>query len=306
MASMSIVEVTDFHKSYGKLKAVDGISFAVEEGEIFGLLGPNGAGKTTTVECIEGLRSFDAGSITVLGMNPQTQGQQLRKRIGMQLQESALPADIKTWEALDLYASFYDTAIDWKPLVQQIGLEEKLKTPFSKLSGGQKQRLYIALALVNDPQIVFFDELTTGLDPQSRRVMWDLVREVRDRGKTVVLTTHFMEEAEILCDRLLIIDMGRIIAAGTPESLVRDQGLDIRVLFTSTAELQSDAFAGLPSVTGFTQDGRRYVVTGKGDLLIKEIIDHLVAEDIPFRDIRSEHPNLEDVFLASTGRHIRE
>lgn len=300
------IQATDLTKIYGKTAGCREVSFEVKEGEIFGLLGPNGAGKTTTVECIEGLRTFDSGSIAVLGMNPQTHGQQLRKHVGMQLQESALPADIKTWEALDLYASFYDTPIDWKPLMQQIGLEEKLNTRFSKLSGGQKQRLYIALALVNDPQIVFFDELTTGLDPQSRRVMWDLVREVRDRGKTVVLTTHFMEEAEILCDRLLIIDMGKIIAAGTPESLVRDQGLDIRVLFTSTAKLSPDAFAGLPSVTGFAQEGTRYVVTGKGDLLIKDVIDHLVAESIPFRDIRSEHPNLEDVFLASTGRHIRE
>jgi ABC-2 type transport system ATP-binding protein len=306
MPNMPILEVNDFHKSYKKLKAVDGISFSVEENEIFGLLGPNGAGKTTTVECIEGLRTFDSGSISVLGLDPQTHGQQLRKRIGMQLQESALPGDIKTWEALDLYSSFYDTAIDWKPLVQQIGLEEKLNTRFSKLSGGQKQRLYIALALVNDPEIVFFDELTTGLDPQSRRVMWDLVREIRDRGKTIVLTTHFMEEAETLCDHLLIIDMGKIIAAGTPENLVREQGLDVRILFTSTGKLGPDTFADLPSVSSFTQEGRRCAVSGKGDLLIKEVIDHLAAENIPFRDIRSEHPNLEDVFLAITGRRIRE
>ncbi len=303
---MPIVKITNLHKSYGSLKAVDDISFTVEPREIFGLLGPNGAGKTTTIECIEGLRPFESGEISVLNMNPKTKGSELRRRIGMQLQESALPNDIKVWEAMDLYASFYESSIKWNPLLDQLGLHEKKNTRFSKLSGGQKQRLYIALALVNDPEVVFFDELTTGLDPQARRTMWDLVREVRDRGKTVVMTTHFMEEAETLCDRLLIIDHGHIVADGTPENLIQEQQLENRVIFSSNAGLAEDTFVSLPSFRRFEKDGKRYIISGHGDQLIKEVIDFLAMKKIPFQDIRSEHPNLEDVFLTLTGRKIRE
>ena len=303
---MSIVKVTKLNKSYGSLKAVDGISFSVEPCEIFGLLGPNGAGKTTTLECIEGLRSFNSGKISVLNMNPETEGHALRKRIGMQLQESALPDDIKVWEAMDLYASFYKSPIDWHPLLDQLGLREKKNARFSRLSGGQKQRLYIALALVNDPEVFFFDELTTGLDPQARRTVWDLVREVRDRGKTVVLTTHLMDEAETLCDRLIIIDHGHIIAEGTPDSLIREQQLESRVLFSSDAELADDTFSSIPSVRRFEKTDKRYVISGHGDLLIKEVIDFMVEHNIHFQDIRSEHATLEDVFLSLTGRRIRE
>ncbi len=303
---MAIVEVTNLNKSYGSLKAVDGLSFSVEPHEIFGLLGPNGAGKTTTLECIEGLRSFNSGKISVLNMNPDTEGPELRRRIGIQLQESALPDDIKVWEAMDLYASFYKSSIVWHPLLDKLGLSEKKNARFSRLSGGQKQRLYIALALVNDPEVVFFDELTTGLDPQSRRTMWDLVREVRDQGKTVILTTHFMDEAEMLCDRLIIIDHGRIIAEGTPESLIRKQQLENRVVFTSNAELADDTFNSISSIQRFEKENKRYVISGHGDLLIKEVIDFMVEHKIHFQDIRSEHPTLEDVFLTLTGRSIRE
>jgi ABC-2 type transport system ATP-binding protein len=303
---MAVVEVNGLKKSYGEIKAVDGIDFAVEHGEIFGLLGPNGAGKTTTIECLEGLREYDSGTVAVLGMNPAKDGSELRKRIGMQLQESALPDDIKVWEALDLYASFYANPIDWKPLVERIGLAPKTKSRFSTLSGGQKQRLYIALALLNDPEVVFFDEITTGLDPQSRHVMWDLVRSVRDDGKTVFLTTHFMDEAEALCDRITIIDNGLIVASGTTDELIGELNLDNRVLFTTDRAIPESLFEELQSVVEVTCEGNRYVVSGKGDLLIKDVIDRLVESEIPFRNVRSEHPDLEDVFLMLTGRKIRE
>ena len=303
---MPVVEVNGLHKSYRRVNAVNDISFSVEPGEIFGLLGPNGAGKTTTIECLEGMREYDSGSITVLGLDPKSDGQALRKRIGMQLQESTLPADIKVWEAMDLYASFYESTIEWKPLLEQIGLSEKIGSRFSKLSGGQKQRLYIALALINDPELVFFDEITSGLDPQSRRVMWDLVKEVRKQGKTIFLTTHFMEEAEILCDRVTIIDHGKIVASGTTEDLVRDLQLDHRVIFTTSELLNEEFFLNLSSVSSVEVSGNKCTVAGKGDLLIKDVIDFLVQKDISFRNIRSEYPNLEDVFLTLTGRSIRE
>jgi ABC-2 type transport system ATP-binding protein len=303
---MSIISVKGLRKSYGKFEAVKGVTFSVEEGEIFGILGPNGAGKTTTVECLEGLRSYSDGSVEVFGLDPASHGREIRRRAGLQLQESGLPDDLKVKEAMDLYASFYKTSVEWEPIVDRIGLGDKVESRFSKLSGGQKQRLYIALALVNDPEIVFFDELTTGLDPQSRRTMWDLVSDVRDRGKTVVLTTHFMDEAEILCDRLAILDNGEIICIGTPENLIRAQQLDDKIWFSSTLELSPTLFDGIPDVTGFGPDGRRYLVTGTGDYLVKEVIDRLADQNIPFRHLRTEHPGLEDVFLALTGERIRE
>jgi ABC-2 type transport system ATP-binding protein len=303
---MAVVDVRDLKKTYNKVVAVDGINFTVERGEIVGLLGPNGAGKTTTIECLEGLREFDSGSISVLGINPVKDGPALRKRIGMQLQESALPNDIKVWEAMDLYASFYENPITWDPLLTRIGLAEKRNSRFSTLSGGQKQRLYIALALLNDPDVVFFDEITTGLDPQSRRVMWDLVNDIRNDGKTVFLTTHFMDEADILCDRVIIIDHGRIVATGTTEELVGQLGLENRVLFTTSSDVTEALFETIPGFKRFDSEAEKITVSGKGDLLIKYVIDRLVDSNIPFRNIRSEHPDLEDVFLKLTGKTIRE
>ena len=228
----TIVKVEGLRKTYGSTIAVEDVSFEVFEGEIFGMVGPNGAGKTTTIECLEGLRKPDGGTIRVLGVDPQHDGQVLRTRTGMQLQQSNLPERMKVWEALDLYASFYPKAADWKKLLTQLGLEEKRNAPFAKLSGGQKQRLFIALALLPDPQLVFLDELTTGLDPQARHAIWDLVRDVRSKGKTVLLTTHFMEEAERLCDRVAILDHGRIVALDTPAALIRGLGVEERVVFS--------------------------------------------------------------------------
>ena len=194
------------------------------EGEIFGIVGPNGAGKTTTIECLEGLRKPDSGTIRVLGKDPQQDRQYIKLHTGMQLQQSNLPERMKVWEALDLYSSFYPKPVNWNNLLKILGLEEKRNTPFAKLSGGQKQRLFIAMALLPDPEIIFLDELTTGLDPQARHAIWDLVRQVRENGKTILLTTHFMEEAERLCDRVAIFDHGKIVALDTPGGINSQNG----------------------------------------------------------------------------------
>jgi ABC-2 type transport system ATP-binding protein len=217
---MSVIEVKHLHKRYGDLVAVNDISFSVEAGEIFGIVGPNGAGKTTTVEMIEGLRAPDRGSVRVLGLDPQTDRAEVRRRLGIQLQESQLPDRMKVWEALDLYSSFYSGPADWRALMAEMGLADKRNTVYSKLSRGQKQRLSIALALVGNPEDAVLDELTTGLDPQARRDTWALIRGVRDRGVAVVLVTHFMDEAERLCDRLAVIRGGELVALDTPAALI--------------------------------------------------------------------------------------
>lgn len=299
------VRIDQLHKAYGSVVAVDDVSFEVPVGEIFGVVGPNGAGKTTSIECIEGLRRADRGTIEVLGLDPARQERELRQRIGVQLQQSALPARIKVWEALDLYASFYDSAVNWRPLLDRLGLMDKRNAAFAKLSGGQKQRLFIALALLNDPELIFLDELTTGLDPQSRRSMWELVRGIRDQGKTVLLTTHFMEEAERLCDRVAIMDQGRIVALDSPANLIRDHGAEARVTFAADGDCESKLQA-LAGVTRVERAGDRVIVQGKGDGLIGEVVAALSAGGIVFRDLRTEQSTLEDVFLALTGKEIRD
>lgn len=303
---MPVVQVERLRKVYGHVVAVDDISFEVRQGEIFGMVGPNGAGKTTTIECLEGLRRPEQGQVSVLGLNPQTDGYALRERIGMQLQESALPDRLRVWEALDLYASFYRHSIDWQPLLERLGLADKRNAPFAKLSGGQKQRLFIALALLNDPELVFLDELTTGLDPQARRAMWDLVREIRNRGKTVFFTTHFMEEAERLCDRVAVIDRGNIIALDTPENLIRSLGVDSRLVFSVDGALASDPLQALTGVTRVEQNGERVIVYGRGEALVSNVVNLLTKNGIRFRDLRTEQPTLDDVFLAMTGREMRD
>ncbi len=294
------IAVNALAKSYGRLKAIDGVSFSVGTGEIFGMVGPNGAGKTTTIECLEGMRFPDGGEIRVLGLDPRKDGQALRERIGVQLQQSALPDDMKVWEALDLFASYYRKPADWKPLLDRLDISDKRNSRFSKLSGGQKQRLFIALALVNDPELVFLDELTTGLDPHARRSMWDLVRAIRERGKTVFLTTHYMEEAEQLCDRVLVIDHGRIVALDSPANLVRGLKSEIRILFTAESGLDPAPLKALAGVTRIEQNGERVLVAGQGDRLICLVINALDAQGVRFRDLRTEQPDLEDVFLALT------
>jgi ABC-2 type transport system ATP-binding protein len=305
----AIVHVEGLRKVYGATAAVDGISFDVQEGEIFGMVGPNGAGKTTTIECLEGLRKPDAGVVRVLGIDPQQAGQGLCLRAGMQLQQSNLPDRLKVWEALDLYASFYPRAVDWKVLLIQLGLEDKRNTPFAKLSGGQKQRLFIALALLPDPALVFLDELTTGLDPQARHTIWDLVREVRSGGKTVILSTHFMEEAERLCDRVAILDHGRIVALDTPAALIRDFCTEERVVFSVDQRLPARFENALSGENRIEIQGEWVVIHGKSgrkNPLVSEVVAELSAQGIPFHDLRTEQPSLEDVFLSLTGRKMRE
>ncbi len=305
----TVVHVEGLRKTYGATVAVDGISFYVQAGEIFGMVGPNGAGKTTTIECLEGLRKPDAGLVRVLGVDPRQAGQALCLRAGMQLQQSNLPDRMQVWEALDLYASFYPHAADWKVLLAQLGLQEKRNTPFSKLSGGQKQRLFIALALLPDPQLVFLDELTTGLDPQARHAIWDLVREVRLRGKTVILTTHFMEEAERLCDRVAILDGGRIVALDTPAALIRSLGEEERVIFSVEGILPAGFEQALSGAARLELQGQRVVVHGKQGRtvpLVSEVVSLLSTQGVQFHDLHTEQPNLEDVFLSLTGRAMRE
>jgi ABC-2 type transport system ATP-binding protein len=294
-----IISVRDLRKTYGKLVAVDGISFEVAEGEIFGLLGPNGAGKTTAVECLQGLRSYDSGDVRVIGLDPHRDAVALRQRVGSQLQESALPDRIKVWEALDLFASVTPDALDWRTLLQQWGLAEKRRASFGSLSGGQRQRLFIALALVNNPRVVFLDEMTTGLDPAARRVAWELIREIRERGTTVVLVTHFMDEAENLCDRLAVVDRGKIIASDTPRSLIIKNTSEVKVMFTSElAELPW--LEQVPGVRKVTRRGPEVEVDGSGPLLAL-VAAALVEHGIVPADLRAQQPTLEDVFLKLTG-----
>lgn len=294
----SILEVNGLHKTYGDFVAVDDVSFQVGEGEIFGILGPNGAGKTTTVECVQGLRTFEDGDVSVLGLDPRHHAVELRKRIGSQLQESALPDRIKVWEALDLFGSLGSEGPSWDDLLVDWGLTEKRDSRFGSLSGGQQQRLFVALALVNDPTVVFLDEMTTGLDPSSRRVAWELIRRMRERGTTVVLVTHFMDEAETLCDRLVVIDDGRVVAEGSPQSLIDQHGDGVRVRFS----VSGDDFGWLntvPNVKEVRRDRDRFEVVGDGPVLA-HVAAALVARGMAPNDLRVERPTLEDVFLSLT------
>ena len=302
-----VIQVSGVRKTYGPTVAVDDVSFEVNDGEIFGLIGPNGAGKTTTMECVEGLRTPDRGSISVLGLDPFRQVYKLQDRIGVQLQQAQLQKRIKVWEAVDLWASLYrNKAIDGEHLLEQLGLTDKRNAWFMNLSGGQKQRLFIALALINDPEVVFLDELTTGLDPQSRRAIWDLVRGISERGKTVFLTTHLMEEAERLCNRVAIIEHGRIIDMDTPESLVKRHCPERSVVLTTNDPLAEERFRAIPRIEAVNRTDSRFTIRGRGDDLVTEVIHCLSENHIRVSDFRTILPNLEDVFLKLTGHSIRE
>jgi ABC-2 type transport system ATP-binding protein len=305
-----VIEIRNLRKTYAKTVAVEDLSLDVNEGEIFGMVGPNGAGKTTTIECLEGLRLPDSGEIRVLGLDPTRQERALRYAVGIQLQKSQLPDQLTVGEVLDLFSSFYPDPAPWPDLLARLGLAEKRNAWFAKLSGGQQQRVFIALALINRPRLVFLDELTTGLDPQARRSIWDLVREVRDGGCTVFLTTHFMDEAETLCDRVAVIDHGKIAALDTPAALVRGLGAESRVLFDTLNGSDVQALTGVDGVTRVERDGRRVIVYGRpsasGQPLIGGVVSWLSAQKVAYRDIRMEQPNLEDVFLQLTGRAMRD
>ncbi|MFI6395509.1 ABC transporter ATP-binding protein [Nonomuraea sp. NPDC050540] len=298
---MPVIEVSNLHKRYRGKVAVEDVSFTVEKGEIFGILGPNGAGKTTTVECVEGLRRPDGGTVRVLGLDPQRDDDRLRSCVGVQLQESELPERLKVWEALDLYASFYRDPVNPAKLLGDWGLTDKRNTPFGKLSGGQKQRLFIALALIGNPEIAVLDELTTGLDPQARRGAWDLIEEIRERGVTVILVTHFMEEAERLCDRIAVFCDGRIAALDSPAGLVARVGAEQRVRFRPSAALPDGLLSDLPEVTDVLTAGDHVVVAGNGQVL-QAVVSTLARHRIIAADLRVEQATLEDAFVTLTGR----
>jgi len=298
----SVIEVRNLRKSYGDTVAADDISFSVAEGEIFGILGPNGAGKTTTVECVEGLRKPDGGEIRVLGLDPRRERAELTQVLGAQLQESQLPAKLRVAEALDLYSSFYRAPADWRALLEVLGLADKGGTPFRKLSGGQKQRLSIALALVGGPRIAVLDELTTGLDPQARRDTWELIERVRDRGVTIVLVSHFMEEAERLCDRVALIDKGRVVELGTPAALAERVAVEQRIQFRPSGPVDDALLTDLPEVRSLVRKGEVVVVTGTGNVL-NAVISVLARNQIVAQQLRVDQANLEDAYLELTGEH---
>ena len=303
-AGEPVISVSGLTKRYGAVAAVRDVSFQVARAEIFGLLGRNGAGKTTTVECLQGLRRADAGEVRVLGLDPRTQAAAVRRQVGCQLQESALPSRIKVWEALQWFASFSARGGDWEKLIDQWGLAGKRNAHFAELSGGQRQRLFVALALVNDPQIVFLDEMTTGLDPAARHVAWELIEALRARGTTVVLVTHAMEEAERLCDRVAVMEAGRIVTVGTPSGLIAKHTREVTVRF-DTGGQDVSWLAAVPTVAAVSEHGGQATVTGCGPVLV-DVAAALAGHGLRPADLRVNQPSLEDVFLQITGHALEE
>ncbi|MGW2724367.1 ABC transporter ATP-binding protein [Streptomyces sp. NPDC001492] len=296
---MSVIEVTELRKSYAGRTVVDGVSFAVEEGEIFGILGPNGAGKTTTVECVEGLRVPDAGRVRVTGLDPIADHARVARVLGAQLQQSELQPKLTVREALELYASFYPNPLDWAPLAERLGLAQKLTTRFGKLSGGQKQRLFIALALIGNPRVVVLDELTTGLDPRARRDTWALIEDVRASGVTVLLVTHFMEEAQRLCDRIAVIDKGRVAALDTPAGLIRRSAGATVISFTPSAPLDDRDLAALPALASVEHKDGRVTLSGT-DETVNAVITLLARHHVTAHQLRVVDATLDDAFLDLT------
>jgi ABC-2 type transport system ATP-binding protein len=296
---MSMIEVRGLRKLYGGRPVVDGVDFSVEDGEIFGILGPNGAGKTTTVECTAGLRRPDGGTISVAGMDPSSEGTRFREALGVQLQESRLPEKQTVAEALELYSGFYARPRDWRELAERLGLTEQRNTYFGKLSGGQKQRLSVALALIGNPRVAILDELTTGLDPAARREVWGLLEDLRGTGVTLLLVSHFMEEAERLCDRVVVIDRGRVIAADTPEGLAAGVVTDQRMSFVPSAGVDLSRLQDLPDVRTAAYSGDRVVVTGT-DNVAAAVISVLHERGIQVTRLRVDQPSLDDAFIALT------
>ena len=303
VAGGAAVEVAHLRKTYGSLVAVDDVSFSVAEGEIFGILGPNGAGKTTTVECAIGLRRPDSGAVALLGLDPQRQPDEVHEIVGVQLQASALPPKLRVGEILDMYRSFYREPADVSELVETLGLAPKRRDYYQSLSGGQRQRLSIALALIGRPKIAVLDEMTTGLDPRARRDTWDLIEGVRDRGVTIVLVTHFMEEAERLCDRVALIDNGRIVALDSPAGLADRARGGKTVRFLPSAPFDERLLTALPEVTKVEREGQHVLVTGSGEL-VSAVIIALHGAGVATRDVQLDSSNLEDAFVRLTGRPL--
>ncbi|SDQ62941.1 ABC transporter ATP-binding protein [Thermostaphylospora chromogena] len=300
---MTVIEVENLRKRYDDRPVVNGVSFAVEEGEIFGVLGPNGAGKTTTVECIAGLRTPDEGKITVFGYDPRHDRQAVKRLVGVQLQSAVLPEKIKVWEALDLFASFYPAPADWRELLDRVGLGGKRNTLFGRLSGGQKQRLSIALALIGNPRVAILDELTTGLDPQARRDTWELIEQVRDSGVTIILVTHFMEEAERLCDRVALINGGEVAAIDSPAGLISQVEREQIIRFRPSGAFDDAVLTALPEVSRVRRSGGSVEVAGTGNLIL--VVSQALAEHgVTPIDLRVERATLDDAFLVLTGSRL--
>jgi ABC-2 type transport system ATP-binding protein len=299
------VQITHLRKTYGTLVAVDDVSLSVAEGEIFGILGPNGAGKTTTVECAIGLRTADAGTIRLLGLDPRTDRDEIHEIVGVQLQSGALPGKLRVSEILAEYRSFYREPADVDELIEVLGLGSKRGDYYKSLSGGQRQRLSVALALIGRPKIAVLDEMTTGLDPQARRDTWELIEGIRARGVTIVLVTHFMEEAERLCDRVALIDSGRVVALDAPAALAERARGGKTVRFLPSAPFDDRLLTGLPEVTGLEHLGQHVVVTGSGEL-VNAVILTLHAAGVTARDVQLDSSNLEDAFVKLTGSHLHK
>jgi ABC-2 type transport system ATP-binding protein len=299
------VEISHLRKTYGQLVAVSDISFSVAEGEIFGILGPNGAGKTTTVECAVGLRSPDSGTIRLLGLDPQSDKARVHEITGVQLQSSAFPAKLRVGEIVDMYQSFYPRPRDSQELTDALGLSDKRNAYYRSLSGGQQQRLSVVLALIGAPKIAVLDEMTTGLDPQARRDAWELIERVRDRGTTILLVTHFMEEVERLCDRVALIDAGKIIALDTPARLAAETAGSKQLRFLPSAPFDHSLLARLPEVEAIEDDGRHIVVTGTGELATAVIVA-LHQAGIATTDVQVGGSTLEDAFIRLTGKHLHD
>ena len=295
----AVVTVNHLSKRYGAIIAADDISFSISEGEIFGIIGPNGAGKTTTVECLSGIRIPDSGSATIYNFNPQKDREKVRRIVGVQLQESSLPPRIKVGEALNLFASFYPNPLDPHSLLESLGIAEKRNTNFKKLSGGQKQRLSIALALIGNPKVAILDELTTGLDPEARRETWALIERIRDRGVTVILVTHYMDEAERLCDRVALINHGKVVALDTPAALAEREGGGVRVQFVPSKPVEDKVLTTVVGVTSVEHEGNRVIVSGYGDLTT-EVLYALLDLGVRVSGVEVQSGSLEDAFVRLT------
>lgn len=300
-----LVRAENLHKRYGDVRALRGISFEIKKGEVFGLLGPNGAGKTTTIEILEGLRQPDEGSVQVCGLDPTREGAQLKQRIGAQLQATVLPDKIRVEEALRLFASFYTQAASIEILLDRFGLTEKRRAFFESLSGGQKQRLALALALVNNPELVLLDEPTAGLDAQLRRDIYALIEQSRADGRTVLLTTHYIEEAERLCDRVAIIDLGQVVALGTPRELIQRSGKGTRLEVRLAKPVAAARLKEIDAVLDCREtDGIYFLHAQPAAQAVVALIRFLEAEGNTLLDLHIAQPSLEDVFVEMTGRRI--
>jgi ABC-2 type transport system ATP-binding protein len=304
-AGLPAVEIEHLRKVYGPVVAVDDVSFSVAEGEIFGILGPNGAGKTTTVECAVGLRRADAGTIRLLGLDPQADRNQVHEIVGVQLQASAFPARLRVREILHMYQSFYPRPADISDLLEVLGLAGKSNDYYKSLSGGQRQRLSVALALIGQPRIAVLDEMTTGLDPQARRDAWDLIEGIRDRGVTILLVTHFIEEAERLCDRVALIDSGRVVALDSPAGLSARARGGTTMRFVPSAPFDDRLLTALPEVTGVQRQGHQVTVTGTGEL-VSPVILALAAAGVTATGVKLDSSSLEDAFVKLTGKNLSQ